>query len=159
MIRNGFNWMLAAATAFASMATPALAQQPSDARIHELIKLAAEKVANGAADVQQPAPNSPTRQVVPLTLDDAVKLALDRNLDIAVQRLNPQINDIVRACSIRSIYLPSLVSTVNSQSVSTPANTTLAGGAAAGSSVVVGLTTFNGGVVAERAVGRRLRTR
>ena len=32
-----------------------------------------------------------------LTLDDAVKLALDRNLDIAVQRLNPQINDIAVA--------------------------------------------------------------
>ena len=29
-----------------------------------------------------------------LTLDDAVKFALDRNLDIAVQRLNPEINDI-----------------------------------------------------------------
>ena len=29
-----------------------------------------------------------------LTLDDAVKLALDRNLDIAVQRLNPQISDL-----------------------------------------------------------------
>ena len=28
-----------------------------------------------------------------LTLDDAVKLALERNLDIAVQRLNPQTFD------------------------------------------------------------------
>ena len=32
--------------------------------------------------------------VVALTLDDAVKLALERNLDIAVQRLNPEISDL-----------------------------------------------------------------
>ena len=39
-----------------------------------------------------------TRPTLRLTLDEAVKFALDRNLDIAVQRLNPQINDIaVRA--------------------------------------------------------------
>ena len=32
-----------------------------------------------------------------LTLDDAVKLALERNLDIVVQRLNPQLQDIAMA--------------------------------------------------------------
>ena len=35
-----------------------------------------------------------TRPVVRLTLEEAVKFALERNLDIAVQRLNPEINDI-----------------------------------------------------------------
>ena len=50
-----------------------------------------------------------------LTLEDAVKFALDRNLDISVQRLNPQINDIAYA-SIRSIYHPSLTSIVATQS-------------------------------------------
>ena len=62
MTRNGFNWMLAATLACASLAAPARAQAPaqqvSEARIRELIKQAAEKVANGSADVQQPAPNS-----------------------------------------------------------------------------------------------------
>ena len=46
-----------------------------------------------------------TRPVVHLSLDDAVKAALDRNLDIAVQRLNPEITDIAYA-SI-SVGLPS----------------------------------------------------
>ncbi len=149
MTRNGFNGMLAAAIACALLAAPAHAQAPaqqvSEARLRDLIKQAAEKVANGSADVQQPAPGSPTRQVVALTLDDAVKLALDRNLDIAVQRLNPQINDL-SVLRIRSVYQPSLVSTFNRQSVSTPANTTLAGSSTPGSSITAGLTTFNGGV-------------
>ena len=47
--------------------------------------------------MQQPAPAGAVRPVVRLTLDDAVKFALERNLDIAVQRLNPQINDIAIA--------------------------------------------------------------
>ena len=45
--------------------------------------------------LQTPAAAAQTAtRVVPLTLDDAVKAALDHNLDIAVQRLNPEINDI-----------------------------------------------------------------
>ena len=48
-----------------------------------------------------------------LTLDEAVKFALERNLDIAVQRLNPEINDIAIA-SISSVYHPSLTSIVES---------------------------------------------
>ena len=145
MTRNGLLWMLAATLACATIATPAHAQQPSEARIRDLIKQAAERVANGGADLQQPAPTSPTRQVVPLTLDDAVKLALDRNLDIAVQRLNPEINDLGVA-RIRSVYHPSLTSTVATQSTSTPANSTLTGGSGAGQSVVAGLSTYNGGI-------------
>ena len=40
-----------------------------------------------------------------------MKFALDRNLDIAVQRLNPQINDIA-VLSVKSVYNPTLTSTV-----------------------------------------------
>ena len=145
MTRNGSIWMLTTALALSGIASPARAQQTSEARIQELIKQAAARVAIGSADVQQPAAISGTRQIVPLTLDEAVKLALDRNLDIAVQRLNPEINDLA-VVRIRSVYNPSLVSTFNRQSVSTPANTTLAGSATPGSSIIAGLTTFNGGV-------------
>jgi outer membrane protein TolC len=139
--------MLTAALALTGIAAPARAQQVSDIRIRELIKQAAASVAGGSdARLQQmPATPGDQRPVVPLTLDEAVKLALDRNLDIAVQRLNPQINDL-SVLRIRSVYLPSLVSTFNRQSVSTPANTTLAGSSTPGSSIVSGLTTFNGGV-------------
>ena len=57
-----------------------------------------------------------------LTLDEAVKFALDRNLDIAVQRLNPEINDIAVA-SINSVYHPSLTSTISQSATNgTPQN-------------------------------------
>ena len=51
---------------------------------------------------------------IQLTLDDAVKFALDRNLDIKVQRLNPELQDIAMA-SARAFYSPTL-STAFSQS-------------------------------------------
>ena len=109
-----------ALVAFGGVATPARAQQISDARIRELIKQAADRASTGDAGAQQPvaAAAGETRPVVRLTLDDAVKFALERNLDIAVQRLNPEINDIAIA-SISSVYHPSLTSIVG------PSNTTL----------------------------------
>jgi outer membrane protein len=126
---------------------PQLAAQTSDAHIKELIRAATERL--GAAqtpgtDAAQSAaqPSGPT---VSLTLEDAVKLALDRNLDIAVQRLNPQINDIAIA-SIRSVYHPSMTSTLNRQSTKTPSTSTISGTNAAGEAIISGLSTFNGGI-------------
>ncbi len=80
--------------ALTGLVAPSYAQQPSEARIRELIRVAAERVAAGqttqpAAATQSQAPD--TRPVVHLTIEDAVKAALDNNLDIVVQRLNPQL--------------------------------------------------------------------
>jgi outer membrane protein TolC len=139
---------LTIALAAASLSLPVQAQQLSEARIQELIRAAAERVASGQAaapGAQAPAPAQPTRPVVRISLDDAVKFALDRNLDIAVSRLNPQINDIALS-SARAVYLPSLTSTLFTQSTSTPSTTTLAGSNTVGAPVEAGLTTFNGGV-------------
>src|SRR4051812_38627172 len=77
--------------------TPRLSaqQQPtSEARIQELIRLAAARAASQVPQTQTSQttardPNDP-RPVVRLSLDDAVRLTLEKNLDIAVQRLNPQ---------------------------------------------------------------------
>jgi outer membrane protein TolC len=145
----------ATAAALAVMAPGASAQQMSEARIRELIKQAAEQAAAGqqatspagqtaATGASQGAPGS-TPPVVSLTLDDAVKLALDRNLDIAVQRLNPEINDIAVA-AVRTVYHPSLTSQLATQSQTNPSTSTVAGNQA-GQPIVNGLTTFNGGVV------------
>ncbi|OLC52304.1 MAG: hypothetical protein AUH43_00440 [Acidobacteria bacterium 13_1_40CM_65_14] len=116
MTRNRTILTLTAALAFAGVSIGAHAQQISEARIHELIKQAADRVAKGDAivDPQQTAAatSGQNRPVVHLPLEDAVKFALDRNLDIAVQRMNPEINDIAYA-SVRSIYHPSLTSTVS----------------------------------------------
>ncbi len=148
MTRNGSIWMLTAALVLSGLVTPARAQQVSEARIRELITQAADRAATGnlATDRQPPTTSAAgQRPIVRLTLDDAVKFALDRNLDIAVQRLNPEINDLAVA-RIRAVYHPSLTSTLATQSTSTPATSTISGGGAAGASVVAGLSTYNGGI-------------
>jgi outer membrane protein len=153
MTRNGSIWMLTAALALSGVATPARAQQTSDARIRELIKQASEQVANGQTTappggvVQPPTASaaSATRPVVRLSLDDAVKAALDKNLDIAVQRLNPEISDIAYA-SIASVYHPNLTSTVGPQSTTVlPTNQTTLGSTGS-TTPVTDTITFNGGV-------------
>jgi outer membrane protein len=147
MIRNRSTWTLTAALGLAGLggvATPARAQV-SETRIHELIKQAAERVASGSADVPQPAAPTETRPVVRMTLDEAVALALDRNLDIAVQRLNPEISDIAVASAL-TVYHPVANATLNSQSTVTPANSSIQGSSVAGQPIVAGLDTYNGGL-------------
>jgi len=144
MTRNGSIWIFTAALVFAALPTPAWAQPVSDARLRELMGEAAKRVASGDLDVQQttraPGETTPTLR---LTLDDAVKFALDRNLDIAVQRLNPQINDIA-VLSVKSVYNPTLTSTVGPQSSTIlPSSQTQLG---VGGAAVTETMTFNGGI-------------
>lgn len=120
--------------------------QISDAHIRELIAEAAKQVAtsHAASDIarmQSQTQASGQRPVVALTLDDAVKDALDRNLDISVQRLNPEINDIAIS-SIQAVYHPGLTSTLSAASLSQLPVTQLIGGA----NVVQDTQTYNGGV-------------
>ncbi len=139
---------LAAAGLVSAHAAVAAAQAPSatDVHIQELIKQAAERLgidpqtAAGQAAPQTPTPTAPsaaqgTTPVVHLSLDDAVKLALDRNLDIAVQRLNPEINDVAIS-SIYAFYHPALTSVVSWQTLNTPANSTVAGSNTAGAPIL-----------------------
>ena len=147
MTRHPFSWTAAAAAALAlsTPAAPARAQV-SDARIRELIKQATDPSSRlQTPATAQPAAAGDTRQSVPLTLDDAVKFALDRNLDIAVQRLNPEINDITYA-SVRSIYNPALTSTISTQSTTNPATSTLSGSNTVGAAIVAGTTIYNAGI-------------
>jgi outer membrane protein len=144
MTRNGSIRTAAALLALAATAAPARAQV-SDARIRELIKQATDPALRAQTPATpQPATTGDTRQVVALTLDDAVKFALDRNLDIAVQRLNPEINDIAYA-SIKSIYHPALTSLLSTQSTTNAATSTVSGGAA-GAPVIVGVNNYNAGL-------------
>jgi outer membrane protein TolC len=136
---------LAVLSALVFGAAPARAQV-SEARIRELIKQATDP----GSMLQTPATAQPgavddARRVVALTLDDAVKFALDRNLDIAVQRLNPEINDIAYA-SVKSVYHPNLTSVVSTQETTNPATSTLSGSQQVGAPVIAGVTNFNGGL-------------
>jgi outer membrane protein TolC len=121
------------------------AQQVSEARIKELIKQAAEQTAGQqATPPATPAAQRGTAPVVRMTLEEAVKFALDRNLDIAVQRLNPEINDIAVA-SVQTVYHPVLTSTIGPTSQTTlPTNVTSLG--AAGAAPVTNVLTYNGGL-------------
>jgi outer membrane protein len=141
MKRTGLIAVLAAGLAVS--AGPASAQV-SEARIQELIKQAAESAAREMPQVPQTQPAGQAKPTVRLTLEDAVKFALDRNLDIAVQRLNPEINDIAIA-SIRSVYHPSLTSTVSqAKTINTPTSQLQLGQGGAG--VENKNLTYNGGV-------------
>jgi outer membrane protein len=149
MTRNGTISTLTTAVALLALsgvATPARAEQISEARIRELIKQAADRAVTGDSGTQQPVSTAAgdARPVVRLTLDEAVKFALDLNLDIAVQRLNPEINDIAVA-SINSFYHPSLTSTIGQSATNgTPQNILQLSNGGGGTNTNV--LTYNGGL-------------
>jgi outer membrane protein TolC len=72
--------------------------------------------------------NQPTKvQQFDLTLDDAIQRALNRNLDIAVERINPQVFDLTLAQQ-EAFYRPTLGLTVDTTSRTNPSATQLDGG-------------------------------
>jgi len=149
MKSNGLQWVIACAGLVLATASPAAAQKITDQRIADLIREAAlragvEHTTATRAPSTQAVPGPGDRPVVRLSLDDTIKLALDRNLDISVQRLNPQTFDYALA-NLRSIYKPTLTSTVSQQSATTPSTQTISG-AAVGTGIVAGTTTYNGGL-------------
>src|SRR5882672_8692924 len=102
---------------------PAAAQQSASdrARLDDLAREAARKFASARAlDVDQTrptAPPPPAGAMVNLTLDEATARALERNLDIAVERLNPQTFDFSIA-ALDANYRPTFTSNVGVRSQS-----------------------------------------
>ena len=103
----------AAATIAAVVTVPAAAQEPSNDRVKELIALALQQAGQTPAAPPQGLP--PAGPTVALSADDAVKRALERNLDIQVQRLEPQLLDLQLA-SVWSTYRPTMTSSLFTQS-------------------------------------------
>jgi outer membrane protein TolC len=62
-----------------------------------------------------------------LSVDDAVKLALEQNLGIRIERLNPEISDVAIAQS-RAAWVPSLVTSLDRTSTATAPTNPFAGG-------------------------------
>jgi outer membrane protein len=62
-----------------------------------------------------------------LSVDEAVKLAIEQNLGIQVERLNPQIQDIAIA-QTRASWAPTLTSNVTNSSTDAPVSNVFAGG-------------------------------
>ena len=149
MRSNGLKALATCAVFVLATASTAAAQKITDQRISDLIREAALRagvtpaVATGAPAVQA-VPGQGDRPTVRLTLDDAIKLALDRNLDISVQRLNPQTFDYSLS-SLQAIYRPTLTSTVSQQSATNPSSSTVQG-AQAGTGINTQTSTYNGGL-------------
>ena len=98
----------------------AAADQPS--RVDELVKYARERFEQSKA---QPAPAGAQKQtleekalarpVTKLTVDQAVAMALENNLELSIERLNPRVQDL-SLDQLRGVYRPTLGSTVNATS-------------------------------------------
>ncbi|HEY7170998.1 MAG TPA: TolC family protein [Vicinamibacterales bacterium] len=149
MKRTVTKWSVVAAAALVlASAPPARAQKinVNDQHVQELIREAAARAgvsATGVSDTTaQATAGANGRPVVRLTLDDAIKLALDRNLDISVQRLNPQTFDFSMS-ALQSSYRPILTSSVLQQSQTTAPTSTLAG---ATTGILAGTQQFNAGL-------------
>jgi len=120
----------------ATMGTPIAAQTTSEsARVDQIAREAAQKFAEaraaGASEVGEQ-----TRPTVPppppgvrteLTLDSAVERALDRNLDLAVERLTPQTYDFALA-GLDATFHPNLISTFGTRNQTTFTRSQTAGG-------------------------------
>ena len=114
------------------LATTAGAQSADD-RLVDLATQAAARLA-----VLQ-TPGSGPR--LDLTLEDAIARALERNLDIAVERLNPQVVDL-RLAQQLSAYQPTFDTSFSNNSSTSPSSTQLDGGEA----VVSDRATLNTGI-------------
>ena len=104
--------------------------QPQDNNIPNLLIQATTRLAN--IQSSDPGPH------IDLTLGEAIARALERNLDLAVQRLNPQVFDLNLAQQL-SAYRPSVNSSVSNSSRTNPASTQLDGG----NSVISDVAIFN----------------
>ena len=150
---TGILVMLALTVAPARAQQPRAQQPTSELRIQELVRRAAQQIASGQdpsgtktpQDAETPTLPEDTRPTVSLSLDDIVKLTLERNINIAVQRLNPPQFDPAIA-ALRTTYWPQATSLLGTQSTNNPPISGTIGIPAGSSSVTSGVTTFNGGL-------------
>jgi len=80
-----------------------------------------------------------------MSIDDAVATAIEQNLDLQVQRFNPQLQDL-STDQFKAAYTPNFVSTLSTADSTQPSTNILSGGTAAG--ITSGQSQFNAGVAA-----------
>jgi outer membrane protein len=122
--------MLSCAAAVLYAAVPALAQKTDDARLADLARDAARQFEAARAEMAQTRPTTPVTAPGPnleLTLDDATARALERNLDLAVERLNPMIQD-ANLERLYAAYRPTVTSQVGHLARVQPPTSQLNGG-------------------------------
>ena len=138
-----------AAATFLFWAVSAAAQQPTDAaRQDSLVREALARYQAGLDAIQkgESAPTtasiqSASRSVRDLRLSEAVELALAKNLDIAIERLDPQSVDL-QIAAIKNSYLPVFSSQIGQRDFYQLPRDQLQGG----QRVSIATTTYNGGL-------------
>lgn len=113
----------AIAAAFSLAAVSASGQQPSVSGQGQPVTLSL--AVQAAAQTVAARPGETVRRI---SIDEAVKLAMEQNLGIRIQRFDPQIQDTGVALS-RSLWQPNFQTTVTRQSQTQAATSALAGGA------------------------------
>ncbi len=88
-----------------------------------------------------PSAQGPVRR---MSIDDAVATAIEQNLDLQVQRFNPQLQDLSTA-QFKAAYTPNFVSTISTSDSTQPSTSALSGAA---SGITSGQSLFNFGVSA-----------
>ena len=122
------------------------AQGISEAGIRDLVRQAAQRVAAATQTASTAAvQDHPAGPTVSLSLDDVIKLTLDRNLSLAVQRLNPQISDLATENLFVTTYHPVFTSRLNTQSATSAPTSVLNLGQTSAAPVATTLT-YNAGV-------------
>jgi outer membrane protein len=116
----------AAVAVLTMVAGTAQAQAVPQSKVLDLMAQARAQL-EGQAAPQTPPPQqggalAPTGRAMDLTLDESVAKALQLNIDLSVERLNPQLQDMSLAAA-RGAYVPTATSTVTSNNATTvPAN-------------------------------------
>ncbi len=105
--------------------------QPTERRLAELLARARQVYAEGAA-AQAPAaaaaqPAQAQRPVMRLSVDDAVSRALENNIELSVERLNPKLQDLSLE-QVKGFYTPNLTSLAGMTSNSPLPTSLLTGG-------------------------------
>ena len=126
-------WATAVAIA---LAFPAFAQEAAKDHVKELIAQAMQQAGQTApaAPAVQALPEAGPR--TPLSADEAVRRALERNLDIQVQRLEPQLLDY-QVAALWANYRPTLTSSVFTQGQTNLPADQLQGGVGASANQII----------------------
>jgi len=127
----------------------AAAAQPSASQTQDsLVRDALARYQAGLDALQnggQPSPPGttlqPGRAVREVRLTEVVQLALEKNLDISVERLSPQAVDL-QIAGLKNTFLPVVTSTIGQRDIFTLPRDQLQGG----DRVSIGTSTYNGGV-------------
>jgi outer membrane protein TolC len=111
----------------AAIAGQARAQAVSDSRVSDLLAQAKTQIVTAAPQAKGGA-LSQSVPGLPLTMDEAVAKALQLNIDLAVARLNPQVQDWGIAVSFGP-YVPNVTATIGERSQTSRPGSQIGGGA------------------------------